>query len=370
VAAVRKAGNAFTTATGIPVDVEAVELDEMEQAISSGVGPDLFMGSHTWLARLAPRGLAAPVDLEPRRDEFVTVAADAFAYDGATYGAPVIMSSVAMFFNTATVTTAPGAMSEIKELCVQLRQPEETSEDTTTTTSEGTTTTIAVPEGPGCAEFVETDVAVALALLTAGDGYLYDENTAGDVGIAAAATQAATLRGLAADGVLAVSPEAGLMVERFASGETPIVFGDIELAELISISGTPFGVAPLPILTGSAPAPFIDVIGFMAAGRGTQPETARLFLNDYLITEAAMADLFAASAGVPAYAATAAQVAADPVLSGLVTAAEAGVPAPAVAGIDEVLARLAPVLAELFEVTGPDIEDVLAAAAEIALAAN
>ena len=157
------------------------------------------------------------------------------------------------------------------------------------------------------------------------------------------------------------------MVEDFASGETPFVIGDIALAEALSASGTPFGVAPLPIITGTTPEPFNEVIGWMLSGRSTEPETALLFLNDYLVNPVTMADLFSASSGLPAYQATADLTGADPVLAGMLAAAANGVPTPIVDGIDAVLEALGPMLAEIVNVEGAELEALLDEVTETAL---
>lgn len=367
-AAVREAAATFTTATGIGVAVESVELDEMELAISSGVGPDIFMGRHTWLARLAPRGLAVPAGLESRLDDFVEVAGDAFTYEGIVYGAPATMESIALFYNSNVVTNPPGAFSEIKEACLQIR-----GGDATTTTVDSTTTTVPEPLGAGCLEYLADDAEVGLALVTAGDGYLYrrvdGSYIATDVGLAtdSAVSRAATLRSLVVDGVLAGADDRAAMVARFASGETPFLIGDIGLAEALSSSATSFGVLQLPIITGTTPQPFVEVTGFMVAGRSVQQQTALLFLSDYLATPSAMADVFGASTGLPAYRATADLVAGDQVLAGLQAAAEAGSPLPAVDGIDDVLAALRATLASILDAEGPEVEAILGEAAQLAL---
>lgn len=370
--ATENAGDGFTTATGIGVTVEAVELADMEQAIRTGVGPDLFLGNHTWLSRLAPRGLAAPLGLEPRLGEFAPVAGDAFTVEGVVYGAPVTMTSVALFHRLEQFPTPPGAMSQVKEACEQLRggAPAET-----TTTDGTTTTTEAVPAGPGCLEFLGTDARITAALVTAGPGYLYRpvEGTylTDDVGLATdgARSRSAALRSLVDDGVVASAATVDEMVTRFAAGETPLLVGGVDLAEALSASGTPFGAAPLPIISGATPKPFVDVTGFMLAGRSTKAETALLFLNDYLLTAEAMADFFAAADALPAFGGTIDQVAADAVISGMLAAAAAGVPTPVVGGIEEAFAQLGPVLAGLLVAGGDAVDDILADAARLALAA-
>jgi maltose-binding protein MalE len=377
-AAVQKAANMFSTATGIGVAIETVALEDMEAAINSGAGPDIFVGTHSWLSRLAPRGLALPVGLEPRVDEFVAVAADAFTYEGVMYGAPMTLQSIALFHNATVVPTAPAAFSEIKEVCDRIRGTDTTTTTTesTTTTTEPTTTTTPPAPGVGCLQFLVDDARVSVALVTAGDGYLFrrveGQYLADDVGLTteSVAARAATVRTLVEDGVISGAADRAAMVATFATGETPFLIGDFELAEAISASGTPFGVAPLPIITGTTPRPFVDVTGFMVAGRSTQPETALLFLSDYLVTEATMTDVFAGSAALPAYRSVSALVVDDPVLAGLQAAAEAGEPTPVIDGIADVMAALGPVLAGILDVAGDEVEELaslLSRAAELAL---
>lgn len=363
--AIRIAGEAFTTATGIEVTIETVELDDVEVALAGTVGPDIFVGRHVLLASLAERGLAAPIDLEARRADFSGVAIDAFTYGGATYGAPFGMRSAAMFHNSAVVPTAPGAFSEIKELCAQLRGTDEPPEDTTTTTTE---TTEPVAPAFGCAELEASDGTTMVDLLTAGDSYLFHASDGPpdltDTAIAGpgATSRAETLRGLVADGVVAIADDRAAMVGRFTTGETPILFAGADLAEELRRSGVGFGVAPLPILTGAQPAPLVDVVGFMVSGRSNQQETASLFITDYLITAETVAGLLDAMPDVPALGAAADAAASDPVTSGMLRAAERGRPLPPVLGIDALLADLGPLLAGVFQPSGEEITAVLSQA--------
>jgi maltose-binding protein MalE len=99
----------FQSATGIPVVVEVFAADEIVPRIRDKDGsigtPDLFMGSHRWIAQLQAEGLVAEVKL-PYPGQYFPLALDAFTVNGTLYGLPYAIESPALYRNTDLVPEA------------------------------------------------------------------------------------------------------------------------------------------------------------------------------------------------------------------------------------------------------------------------
>lgn len=331
------AANEFTTALGIEVVIEAVELEDVESRLASSRGPDLFSGSHTWLGRLAPRRLASPLGIEGRLAEFEPIAVEAFTYQGQVFGAPYGLETVVLLHNSDLSPGAPGSFSEIKTLCSDIRG-EEASDETTTTSEGSTTTTLSSPDdGFACVVGMSGNTLATMAFLTAPGGYLYGANEDGtpnpaDIGLDsdAALVGATFLRELITDGVIEPADDVAALAQSMASGEAVFALGGLEAAEALQEVGAGFGVAPLPFMAGHSPMPYVEAFGFMIAGRSSQRETAALFLTDYLMSSPVL-DALAASVGrTSAYVGTAEA----PPATGFLASAREGVPLPPGADIE------------------------------------
>ncbi len=329
------------------------------------LGPDLYMGTHTSLARLAPRGLAAPISFEARAEEFAPEAVAAFTYRNEVRGVPYAMQTIALFYNPALTPEPPGAFSQIKNTCNELRGITGEEEDAAQPQEEQEPV-----EGPEhCVQIVAADATLTLPFLTAFDGYLYGGADGSfdttDVGIDSSGGKAGAefLRDLVVEGFVTGAADTTEMVTSFAAGDTVYLIGGRALADELTAAGAPFEAAPLPIMAGNTPVPYVDVRGFMVAGRSRQQETAALFLNDYLATGPTMEAILIAAGDVPALLATASTAEPDPVLGAFLASAAGGVPKPVTPRVEEAIAVLGPELAPLLDPEA-DLDAVLAAAAE------
>lgn len=71
-------------------------------SIASGTEPDVFYMDIFWWQELAKNGVILPIDdLGYKRDEFIPSLADAFTYDGKSYGVPKDFNTLGMFYNKA-----------------------------------------------------------------------------------------------------------------------------------------------------------------------------------------------------------------------------------------------------------------------------
>jgi arabinogalactan oligomer/maltooligosaccharide transport system substrate-binding protein len=113
----------FQSATGIPVVVEVFAADEIVPRIRDKDGsigtPDLFMGSHRWIAQLQAEGLVAEVKL-PYPGQYFPLALDAFTVNGTLYGLPYAIESPALYRNTDLVPEAPADFGALVASCETL----------------------------------------------------------------------------------------------------------------------------------------------------------------------------------------------------------------------------------------------------------
>jgi maltose-binding protein MalE len=361
--------DAFTTALGIEVDVEAVPLNELEGRLATAQGPDVFTGSHTWLSRLAPGGIAVPIALESRAAEFEATAIEAFTVDGQILGVPYVMEAPVLLRNTELIPDDPGAFSQIKTTCEGLFSTGEESEDTeeTTTTIEATTTTEGeVADGTSCMLLIPGDVTTSLPFLTAAGGYLYGTAEDGtldptDIGIAGDGSTAGAefLRGLISDDVIDTAEDPLSIADRIAASDAAFTMGGREMVSALNEAGAPFSASPLPFMSGNTPSPYVDVRGFMIAGRSDQQETAALFVTDWLAGPQPLAELPLALDASPALSP---ELEIDAIEQAFLVSTANGTPTPRVRTVESDLATLGPLLAGLFDLE-LDAAEVLSGAA-------
>lgn len=104
----------------ITVIAEAVAANELEarykEAASSGLGPDLVIGSSDWVAELAQADLL--VDLRPafpdgETHNYAPTAMQALRADDGLYGLPLALESAALYYNTTLVDDLPKTLEEL-----------------------------------------------------------------------------------------------------------------------------------------------------------------------------------------------------------------------------------------------------------------
>ncbi|KIL45657.1 sugar ABC transporter substrate-binding protein [Jeotgalibacillus soli] len=107
----------FTEETGIEIEATPMNMLDAVQALDldgpAGNGPDLFFQPHDRIGDLVNRGLAAPIDLGDAEGEYSETAIKAVTFDGATYGAPLVVETYATFYNKDLVEEAPATMDEL-----------------------------------------------------------------------------------------------------------------------------------------------------------------------------------------------------------------------------------------------------------------
>ena len=271
----------FQSATGIPIVVETFAADEIVPRIRDMEGtiggPDLFMGSHRWIAQLQAEGLVAEIKL-PFPDTFFPLALDAFTVDGTLYGLPYAIESPALYRNADLVPEAPADFAALIAACETLETPNR------------------------CLGVPADDPEVHLAIVNAFGGYGFGY---GDNGFDA------TDVGLDTEGALSGADfiNQQVIAERFQEA-----FGAEAAAELFRLGAEAFflsGPLPNPGPDNWDAAPFVppgaqgaailtEVHGFLILASTTQPMAAQVFLTEFVADENVMFDFFLADFRGPA----------------------------------------------------------------------
>jgi maltose-binding protein MalE len=240
-------------------------------AIPAGEGPDIYLGVHDWLGALVESGLAAPLDLGDKRDEFVESTLEAFTYtDGNLYGMPYAFENLGFYYNTELVPEPPATWEEVLEIGRELKADGRAQY------------AFAVTTGPGYN---------ALPIQTAFGGYVFGLTDDGkwnpnDVGLdSPGMIEAVTF--------MADVAEEGLMPERFdeetahslfENGDTPFHMTGPWALDRIRASGVPYAVTTFP----DDGVPFLGVQGFLVNPLSDNVLLAQAFLTEYVATEEVM----------------------------------------------------------------------------------
>ncbi|KAF4531043.1 hypothetical protein B566_EDAN019061 [Ephemera danica] len=119
----QKVGDAFTAATGVPVQVQHPEgaPEKFQAAAAGGKGPDVFCWPHDRVGEWAQAGLIVPVQA-PRavREAIDDSAWKAFQYKGRVWGYPLAIEAIGLVINTNLVKTPPRTFADVVALDKQL----------------------------------------------------------------------------------------------------------------------------------------------------------------------------------------------------------------------------------------------------------
>jgi len=245
-------------------------------AIPAGEGPDIYLGVHDWLGALIESGLAAPIDLGDKADEFVQSTLDAFTYtDGQLYGLPYATENLGFFYNTDLVSEPPATWEEVLEIGRTLK-------------ADGLVDyAFAVATGP---------LYNALPIQTAFGGYIFgvDENGAwnpDDVGLDSEGEIAAVtyMTDAAAEGLMLDTFDYETAHSLFETGRIPFLMAGPWALDRIRASGVPYAVADFFPDDG---APFLGVQGFLVNPYSENTLLAQAFLTEYIATEELMQLLY------------------------------------------------------------------------------
>lgn len=237
------------------VDVQCVAFPfggfdgKVETAIPRGNGPDVFVAGHSAIGRWIPMGLLVPVD---REETAVPAAADALELDGRSWGVPLAMKTLVLFYDPSVVDHPPRTTDELAEMAARLRPP------------------------GGYGVLVQSAEPYFHApVMNAFGGALF---TDGRLSLDTAAQHRAMElhRTLFVDsGLVPPQPTAELVAKLYTEGKAPFVWSGPWFA---GETTRPLAAAPLPDVPGVGPMrPFLTVETAFVAAHRPQPALALEF---------------------------------------------------------------------------------------------
>jgi arabinogalactan oligomer/maltooligosaccharide transport system substrate-binding protein len=259
-------------------------------AAPAGEGPDIFVGRHDWVGEMVASGIAAPIDLGGREDEWLPVALEAFNYDGQLYGMPDQSEAVALFYNTELVPEPPSTLEDLTAICDELNEIDNCW---------------AIPGGGD-----DADAYANYPFVSALGGYIFafDPQTGydtADVGLDSegAIAGVTVLEQLVKDGHVK-SVNGGEAQRQFEDGLAPFFLsGPWQLAGF-NEEGLPYGVAKLPTIEGQPMRSFLGAGGMFINQFSENTALAQAFLLDYIANEETMTAFYDANPSNPVYVAT------------------------------------------------------------------
>ncbi len=311
-------GQAYTEATGIPVEVVEVGFGDIRgqftTAAPTGEGPDIIIGAHDWVGELAANGLLAeivlPADLA---EEFDPVALEAFTY-GVLYGLPYAREGVALVYNKALVPEPPATWEDLLEFARQFTDP-------------------TVPKYGFAVQ--NPDPYHAFPILSALGGYIFGYDEEGklnpcDVGLDSpgAIVGAELLDELFEEGLLAAGLDWNTWNELFHNNLIAMVITGPWAIGGAKAAGIDVGVAPLPTIAGHRPKPFVGVQGVMVSAFSPNLPLVEDFLFNYFATKDTMLAMYERDPRIPAFLPAYREVADDPIVRGFAESIANGVPMP------------------------------------------
>ena len=256
--------------------------DQFLVAAPAGEGPDLIVVAHDQAAAIVASGLAAPVDLGDKVDQFAPEALKAFTYGGDLYGMPYATENLGFFYNTDLVETPPTTWQEVYDISMDL-----------------------IDQG-----LIEYGIVLAgtsydaYPWMTSQGGYIFGLDDNGDydpqdVGVGGEGMIAFGEMALqwVNDGILSDNTDNTTAKSMFLNGQVPFFMnGPWELNNLRE-AGTPFSIAKFP----DGGVPFLGVQGFMINAFSENKLLAEAFLTEYVATEETMLKFVENDPRVPAY---------------------------------------------------------------------
>jgi arabinogalactan oligomer/maltooligosaccharide transport system substrate-binding protein len=318
--------------TGVEVLVQAVGTDltkirdDIATLAPQGQGPDLFVGQSDWVGRLADYGLLAPVDLSAHTSDLRPVAVNGFTYQARTYGLPFATENLALFRNTSLAPQPPESIDVMARNGLELADKDDQI------------LPIALPVGPqGDAYHWYPFYSAAggrIFGLDAQGGYTADELEVGKPGSVEAATRLAELT---EDGALDKDTTLDEALTAFTSGRSPYLVSGPWSIEPVRESGVPFVVEAVPgfdsVLASRAQA-MVTSQGLFQSAFARNAAGAQEYLATTAATTEVMSALAAPGDLAPAWVASYAIAAADPVIKGFGDYADTSAPTPNLAEMD------------------------------------
>ena len=318
----RRAAEAFTADTGVPVIVETPDEgpSKFQQAASAGKGPDIYAYSHDRIGEWVAGGLLHAVNPSRHlRADIDPMAWDGFTWRGRVWGYPYAIEAITLIYNKALVAHPPSTFDEVFELDARLAK-----------------------QGKRALLWDYTNNYFTWPLLAANGGFAFKRRPDGsfdprDTGVdnPGALLGAELLARMLREGLMPSGSGYAEMEAAMAQGQVAMMINGPWSWVNLQRAGVDFGIARIPSIAGKAAAPYVGVKGVMLNRATRQRELAVEFIENYLLSNRGLRLVDQAEPiGAPASRALYAALSTDPKVgdkvSGIMASAKDGVPTPCI----------------------------------------
>lgn len=318
----RRAAEAFTVDTGVPVIVETPDEgpSKFQQAASAGKGPDIYAYSHDRIGEWVAGGLLHAVNPSRHlRADIDPMAWDGFTWRGRVWGYPHAIEAITLIYNKALVAHPPSTFDEVFELDARLAK-----------------------QGKRALLWDYTNNYFTWPLLAANGGFAFKRRPDGsydprDTGVdnPGALLGAELLARMLREGLMPSGSGYAEMEAAMAQGQVAMMINGPWSWVNLQRAGVDFGIARIPSIAGKAAAPYVGVKGVMINRATRQRELAVEFIENYLLSNRGLRLVDQAEPiGAPASRALYAALSTDPKVgdkvSGIMASAKDGVPTPCI----------------------------------------
>jgi arabinogalactan oligomer/maltooligosaccharide transport system substrate-binding protein len=247
----------------VPYDAFA---DKLSSAIPRGNGPDLFIYPQDRIGDWADAGAIEPIEFwvdDARADRFTPEAVAAMAYGSSLYGLPMTVKSLALYYRTDLVASAPRTTDELLALAPAMRA-----------------------KGGFALAYANVDLYGHAPWLHGFGGRIMDDSGALAIATPQAARAMTFARELVANGVVPADAQGPLVASLFNEGKAATVMsGPWFIADINP--QVPWRVTTLPIVsaTGRPAAPFASAEGILMSARARDKDAA-FAVMDFLTGDA------------------------------------------------------------------------------------
>ena len=350
----QKVGAAFTAKYKIPVNVQEVPLsnqrDQFTRDAPAGKGPDLMVGPHDALGGYVSNGLLEPLVIPTElKPQFVESSLDAFQYKQKQYGLPYSSAAVALVYNKNLVPKPPTTWAQLKTIATNLQS-----------SGKAKYGFVLLDANPFFAEALFTGFGGGVFAITKDHRYNPKKVLLDSPGSIAAANE---IHKMIVAGLLHQGVDYEALQNTFKAGQVGMAIdGPWSLANMKS-SGVPFGVVPIPPMTGTA-RPFVGVNGFMLSAFSKNKLVAKTFLLNFVSTAKVQQMLYNGYPQPSAWKSVNAKIK-DPAIKGFAASAANGQPTPAIPQMEAVWDAWTKATAALFANQGTPADVMKQAAAVV-----
>jgi maltose/maltodextrin transport system substrate-binding protein len=267
----QKVGDEFAKKTGVKVTVEHPEdaPGKFQAAAEEGKGPDIWIWAHDRAGEWAASGIINPVNPGKKiKDDIDPKTWQAFTIGGKIWAYPIAVEAVALIYNKALVPNPPKTFEEIFAMDKKLQA-----------------------SGKHAILWDYNNTYFTWPLLGANGGYAFKQKADGtyagkDTGVnnAGAVQGAEMLNRLIKEGVMPKGASYAEMEAGMAQGKVAMMISGPWAWENVAKAKINYGVALIPSVGGKKAAPFVGVTGAMITKTCANPEVAKEFIENYMLS--------------------------------------------------------------------------------------